>query len=238
MLLWQSAAASESAETVHAPSTAVRIDPECLAIEQAFAHNAISELAALTPKTDRWKALQSFRLASAFIPAGENKRALQAIKSGLAVVRSALKQNPQDVEMLLLGTMLDGEFLLINRWRFLHNGLRGLRRIARAEALDPDNPRAALIRGSAKVVLPGIFGGDAEEAVTLLESAVSDTELCAGGEWAQIDILNWLGRAHSKLEENEAARRYYQRALLRSPGNYWVELAMQGAGYEWQPDDS
>jgi tetratricopeptide (TPR) repeat protein len=211
-------------------------DASCLAIEQAFADNRISELAALKPQEPRWQAQQSFRLASAYIPQDRKDEALQAIRRGLKVVARGLRDDPDDVELLLLGTMLDGEYLLINRWRFLHNGLRGLRRIARAEKLAPDNPRARLIRGSAKVVLPGIFGGSATEALAILQPGVRDTELCAGGDWGQVDLLNWLGRAASALDDSEQARHYFEQALARSPGNHWVRLAIAGEGYRWEEE--
>lgn len=231
-LLFATAAAETASAAVAPPTT----DQTCLAIEQAFADNRIEALAALEPQEPRWQAQQSFRLASAYIPQNRKDEALQAIRRGLKVVARGLREDPDDVELLLLGTMLDGEYLLINRWRFLHNGLRGLRRIARAERLAPDNPRARLIRGSAKVVLPGILGGSPTEALAILQPAMRDTELCADGDWGQVDLLNWLGRAASALGNDEASRGYFEQALQRSPGNHWVQLAIAGEGYRWEEE--
>ena len=218
-------------------------DSECLAVEQAFATNQIEALAALQIESPRWQALQKFRLAAAYIPAEQKRQARRVVLDGLKVVNAALSEAPEDVEMLLMGAMLDGQILLLSPWRFFHNGLRGMERLRNAEALAPDNPRATLIRSTAQVILPGVLGGDAAQAAEAFSAALAvqddagqqfaDRPLCEGGEWAQVDLLNWLGRAHHKLGDHEAAQAAYARALDRSPDNHWVKLAIEGRGYEW-----
>lgn len=220
-----------------------RADSECLAVEQAFATNHIDALAALQIDTPRWQALQQFRLAAAYIPAEQKRQARRAVLDGLKVVNTALNTAPEDVEMLLMGAMLDGQILLLSPWRFFHNGLRGMERLKKAEGLAPDNPRATLIRSTAQVILPGILGGDAAKAKDAFSAALiarddagqrfADLPLCEGGEWAQVDLLNWLGRAHHKLGDLAAAQTAYAQALDRSPDNHWVRLAIEGRGYEW-----
>ncbi len=218
-------------------------DEECLLVENAFAQNQLDVLAGLELSDPYWQALKQFRLAAIHIPEGRDDLARRAVLDGLAIVNPIIKANPEGVEMLLLGAMLDGQILLLSPWRFFHNGRRGLKRLNTAEELAPDNPRATLVRGTALVVLPGIFGGDAAEArdrfvQTLAREDASgqrfdQSQLCADSEWAQVDLLNWLGRAHDKLGQAEGARGAYARALERSPGNHWVRLAIDGRGYDW-----
>ena len=217
-------------------------ETECLMIEQMFAQNRIQELIDYKPESPRWQALQQFRLAAAYIPDDNKKEARRAIKQGLKVVAKTLKDEPDNSEVLLMGTMLDGQLLLLSPWRFLINGTRGLSRLNRAEKLEPDNPRVTLIRGTAKVVLPAIFGGNAKEARDMFQSALdtdrsgvrfSDSPLCENGEWAQVDLMNWLGRAEEKLGNTGASKAAYRSALRFSPDNYWVKIAMEGRGYEW-----
>ena len=212
------------------------LDHECALIESAFATNELAKLRDLQPVSNRWQAQRAFRLAAIYIPAGSKPLARRAVRDGLAAVRKGLNAAPSDAtraELLLLGAMLDGQYLLIDRWRLLHNGWRGLRRLRSAERLAPKSARAALIRGTAKVVAPWALGGSPEEAVEILEAVDTTTPLCVDGEWAQVDVLNWLGRAHAKLDQPDQARRYYRAALARSPGNHWVQLALAGEGYEW-----
>ncbi len=221
---------------------------ECLAIESSFAANQLDQLVALKPTEPRWRALQQFRLAATYIPNNDKPAARAAIRSGLDIVASAIKQDGPSVEMLLLGTMLDGQYLLIHPWRFFYNGTRGLRRLSRAEKLDPHNPRAALVRATAKIVLPKALGGDVKAAETLLKEALgrrlsdgqmfSESQLCGGGHWAQVDMLGWLGRAYVKQGDELSARAAYELALAYSPNNYWVKLAIAGEGYEWSDENN
>ena len=219
-----------------APGLAV-VDAECAAIERLFQRNAAAELSALDAQTTRGVAHQQFRLAALYIQEDARKAARAAISSGLRAVKSGLRDNSDDVELLLLGAMLDGERVLINRWTLLTSGLRGMRRLSRAERADPTNPRAALIRGTAKVVLPRFIGGDAQEAVAIFQTAVRDSALCDDGDWGQADILMWLGRAYSRLGEPDQAAAYYQQALERAPDSYWVNKALRGEGYEWVAEE-
>ncbi len=216
---------------------------ECLLVEAAFAENRVDDLASLTLQTPRWQVHQQFRLAAAYIPAEQRRRARKAVLEGLRIANKAIRANPEDVEMLLMGAMLDGQILLLSPWRFFHNGLRGLDRLDRAEALDPQNPRAVLVRGTAEVLLPKFLGGDVDGArgkfLAALNAHTSTgvpfraSTLCDDGAWAQVDLLNWLGRANDKLANAAAAQGAYAEALARSPHNHWVKLAIEGRGYEW-----
>lgn len=214
---------------------------QCLAVEQAFAANDVATLAALPLTDPQWRALRAFRLAAVHIPRGDKPNARAAVRQGLRAVDEGLDSSRAEgaagsayrAELLLLGAMLDGQYLLIDRWRMLHNGWRGLRRLRRAERLGEPNLRAQLIRGTAKVVAPWALGGSAAEAVAIFSQANLSTGLCMEGEWAQVDVLNWLGRAQAKLDNAEAAIAAYEAALARSPDNHWVRLALAGEGYEW-----
>lgn len=232
------------AQAAPGPVDNVAVDQQCLAIETAFAENRLEALEALQPSQVQWQLLRYFRLAAAYIPMDERRKAGNAIRAGIALAQDHLKGHPNAVEELLLSSMLDGQYLLLRPWRFFVNGRRGLRRIERVETLDPSNPRIALIRGTAKVVLPGIFGGDPAAARALFEASLNQpsgdeltfaqTPLCTEGEWAQVDLLNWLGRAHARLGNEAESKAAYKQALTRSPGNHWVILAMRGEGYEWE----
>jgi hypothetical protein len=210
------------------------IDEDCLAIENAFAEADFDALLALEPGSSRWQAHRDFRLAAGYIALDRNADAVMPLKRGLSVVAAGLAADEEDVEQLLTGVMLDGQFLLVNRWRFLHNGLRGLRRLDRAAALQPDNVRLALIQGTAKIVLPGVLGGNAREAADIFSAAADDVQRCAGGEWGQIDVMTWLGRTWTELGEPEKANRAFAAASARDSGNYWLRRELEGSGYRFE----
>ncbi|MEM8766369.1 MAG: hypothetical protein AAGE43_02910 [Pseudomonadota bacterium] len=217
-----------------AVKTLTAIDPDCLAIETSFARYDLNRLAALTPAAPRWRAQQAFRLAAAHLADDDRRAAGVVLKDSLPGLNKALKQDPDNVELLLLAVMLDGQYVLVNRWRFLHNGLRGLRRMNRAAELDPANPRLALIEGTAKLLMPAVLGGSGSEAITTFEAARRDTALCADGEWAQVDILTWLGRAHQEAGEEALANAVFTAARALDPENHWLARELAGGGYEWQ----
>lgn len=219
------------------------VNPTCFAIERSFAENKLDALHAVDAAQPRWEALKQFRLAAAYIPADERKPALKAIREGLSVVSRELKTHPEDPELLILGAMLDGQYLLLQPWRFFWNGRRGLKRIARAEKFEPENPRIALVRGTAKFILPRILGGSAQEAEAIFSTALNQptatntpfqaTNVCAGGQWGQVDLMNWLARAYAKQGKDALSQDTFQLASKYSPGNHWVDLALKGEGYEW-----
>ena len=210
------------------------VDVDCDRIERAFAANEPHLLRSLDPKLPRWQTLQQFRLTALYIQENQPSLARKAIRHGLQVVAKGLEEQSDDVELLIVGAMLDGEHVLTHRWSVFINGIRGVRRLRRAEALDPDNPRAGLVRGVAKIVLPWVLGGRIDEAIEILDRAVRTTETCENGDWGQVDTLMWLGRAHDKKGDQARAQEYYRRALARSPDNHWIKTALAGEGYEWK----
>ncbi len=210
------------------------VDPECLAIETSFARYELDRLDELTPTAPRWQAQRAFRLAAAHLADDDRRAAGLALRDGLSALNDSLNREPDNVELLLLGVMLDGQYVLVNRWRFLHNGLRGLRRLNRAADLDPGNPRLALIEGTAKLLMPQVLGGSRSEAIATFEAARRDTALCADGEWAQIDILTWLGRAHREAGNEAAAAEAFSAARSLDAENHWLARELAGGGYEWQ----
>lgn len=213
---------------------AAAIDADCLAIENAFALRDLDTLAALEPGPPRWQAHRDFRLAAAYIAEGSNQQAVAPLKRGLGIVADELAENGDDAELLLTGVMLDGQFLLVNRWRFFHNGLRGLRRLDRARALAPDSVRLALIEGTAKIILPAVLGGNAREAADIFSAARREDARCESGEWAQIDVLTWLGRTWTELGERQQADEAFQAARQRDPTNHWLQREMEGLGYRYE----
>ena len=199
--------------------TLANTDAHCLQIETLFATNKIEALNKQIYETPRAIAHQSFRLAAAYIPADEKQLAIGAIRQGLKAIEKGLENNPEDVDLLLLGAMLDGQWLLINRWRFFFNGRRGLQRLSKAEGLNANHPHVTLLRGTAKIILPRILGGNRGEARNMFETALNhhDTtgvpfrksKLCVNINgvpiWGQVDLLNWLGRAHAGLDQPHEA---------------------------------
>ena len=228
-----------------AASTSGDISLECIAIETTFANAELEQLEAMEFSQLHWRVLRHFRLSAAYIQLEEKKRAREHLLAGLELVNAHLKSNPEDVNILLLGAMLDGQILLLQPWRYFHNGRRGLKRVRDAKDVQPNHPRIVLIEATAKVVLPGILGGSAKEAAEELRGALEadwfgqpfeSLPLCHTGQWGQPDLLNWLGRAYAKLNQPEQAQAAYEKVFELFPNHHWTTLAVQGQGFEWSEE--
>lgn len=100
-----------------------------------------------------------------------------------------------------------------------------------SEEINKINPRTYLLRGIMKFQTPAMFGGSTEEAaknfnkaVALFEKQNSDNPL--GPNWGYLEALAWLGRAHEKLENYDAAKFAYQKALAVEPNFVWVKSSL------------
>jgi tetratricopeptide (TPR) repeat protein len=100
-----------------------------------------------------------------------------------------------------------------------------------AEKADPKNPVSFIVRGEMKYNTPKLFGGSPEDAVKNFNKAVAlceenpDTGI-VDTRWASLESLAWLGRAFVKLENYDAAKFAYQKALNIQPDFGWVKYVL------------
>jgi tetratricopeptide (TPR) repeat protein len=100
-----------------------------------------------------------------------------------------------------------------------------------AEQANPQNPAAFIVRGEMKFNTPKMFGGSYEEAAKNFNKAVSiceqnpDTGL-VDVKWEYLESLAWLGRTLVQLENYDAAKFTYQKAISIQPDFTWVKYAL------------
>lgn len=100
-----------------------------------------------------------------------------------------------------------------------------------AQKSDPGNPRPYIIRGTMKYQTPGIFGGSYEDAAKNFSKAIQLFEKQENVDslkphWGYIESLAWLGRSQEKLENYDAAKFAYQKALNVEPNYGWVKYSL------------
>ncbi len=100
-----------------------------------------------------------------------------------------------------------------------------------AEYLNPKNPETYLIRGMMKFNTPVMFGGSYKEAAKNFVKAESLFEQKADSQivntkWGMLEANAWLGRAYEKLDNNDAAKFAYQKALSLDPNFGWVKYVL------------
>ncbi len=80
-------------------------------------------------------------------------------------------------ENLILKKMIHSLRMMVNPMtRFMTEGAAAMEALAKAEGLDPDNPRISLLRGEDTYFTPEQFGGSKEKGRELVEKAVKQFE--------------------------------------------------------------
>lgn len=100
-----------------------------------------------------------------------------------------------------------------------------------AQKSNPKNPRSYLIRGIMKYQTPGIFGGSYEDAVKNFSKAIQlfekqDSIDQLKPHWGYLESMAWLGRAQEQLENYDAAKFAYEKALKVEPNYGWVKFSL------------
>jgi tetratricopeptide (TPR) repeat protein len=91
-----------------------------------------------------------------------------------------------------------------------------------AQQLNADNPRSYIIRGIMKLQTPVVFGGSTEDAAKNFSKAIQlfekeDEADPIKPHWGYLDALAWMGITQEKLENYDAAKFAYQKALNFEP---------------------
>jgi tetratricopeptide (TPR) repeat protein len=100
-----------------------------------------------------------------------------------------------------------------------------------AEAADSLNPITYIVRGEMQFNTPATFGGSIENASKNFSKAVRICEQnpvskFVDMEWEHIEALAWLGQSLMKLENYDAAKFAYQKALSLQPDFGWVKYVL------------
>jgi tetratricopeptide (TPR) repeat protein len=100
--------------------------------------------------------------------------------------------------------------------------------LGEAEKANAKNPRIYIVRGSMKFNMPKMFGGSYSDAADNFRKSVSlfEKEEIADSlqpSWGYLESLAWLGRSYEQLENYEAAKFIYQKALSIEPEFGWVK---------------
>jgi tetratricopeptide (TPR) repeat protein len=100
-----------------------------------------------------------------------------------------------------------------------------------AEIDNPQNPMPFIIRGEMRYSTPKAFGGSYEDAAKSFNKAIAICEQnpesgLVDKSWANLESLAWLGRSLVQLENYDAAKFAYQKALNLQPDFGWVKYVL------------
>lgn len=159
------------------------------------------------------------------LPAGSRKEKKALLKEAQKQLDSILGSFPDDAEAhALRGTTIGERITGMFGGMFL--GPKATASLRRAAALEPDNPRVALLRGVAAYFTPRTFGGGFDEAERELRRACKLFEDEPADKpwpnWGRVDAFAWLGRTLAEEDRLDEARSAYRAALALVPDHAWV----------------
>lgn len=102
--------------------------------------------------------------------------------------------------------------------------------IEKAIGIDPDNPRAYLVKGIMINNTPEMYGGGANRALPVLKKAkvvfTKESTDSLMPDWGQLENLAWLGQVFAKLGKYNEAKSVYEESLKINPEFYWVKYKL------------
>ncbi|MHB8336107.1 MAG: hypothetical protein ACYDEE_01670 [Ignavibacteriaceae bacterium] len=103
--------------------------------------------------------------------------------------------------------------------------------LGEAEKEKPDNPETYVILGQMKFNTPAMFGGSFKDAVKSFSKAEALFEKGADSQmvnikWGRLESLAWLGRSFEKMNNQDAAKFAYQKAIVLEPEFGWVKYQL------------
>lgn len=163
----------------------------------------------------------------AFSPAVEAAEQIAMLADAEAQLNQALLLVPSFAESYGLLSSVLGAQISKNPELGATLGASAGQMLARARALEPDNPRFLMAQGTTLLRTPVEYGGDPQRAETFLRRALQafDKETAGKGwpNWGRVDAHVWLGQLLAERGDTEGARAEYKAALALAPGSARVK---------------
>jgi tetratricopeptide (TPR) repeat protein len=172
----------------------------------------------------------NWRLGSIYLGSGEEEKADTALARAETALERAVDIVPDSAESwALLANTLGMRIGIKPIVRGMRYGARADEALETALQLEPENPRVLLIDAIGKVNKPALFGGDLDDAIGALDTALEVFENTGSGSyaWGLSDAYVWRGIANSRSGNPEAARQDFDRALEITPGYEWARMLKQ-----------
>ena len=153
------------------------------------------------------------------------------LDAGINQLKTSIALKKDFAEAHALQSSLYGMKIALSPWKGMFLGPRSTDAMERAVKTDPENPRVLLLSGISALETPPMFGGSAEEARELLLRSVDRFETYQPVSevhpmWGRYEAYAWLGQAAVELDDYDAAKSYYEKALEINPDGGWVRYQL------------
>ena len=175
------------------------------------------------------QAYAHYRLAIMAIESKDQTIVRDAIASAEQILSAELEENG-NAEHYTLQAALLGLKMGLNPRQGVTLGPEQQQLLNQAEALAPQNPRVALVRGTAAFYTPGAFGGGLDKAEQHFKQALNYYKNpCAEICWGHAETLTWLGLVYQQQDKPEQAQASWREADAVEPGYGWANYLLQQA---------
>lgn len=197
---------------------------DAVGLQALAATLADGNASASDPRHEEWRsyyaALAAYRLA--LLSRDDENRAWPFTQQCVDRLDRALVLDTTSSEALALQSACLALQSRLDPWRAPFSAPLSQARIDKALKLDPDNPRVLLLGARAAEDRPTFFGGDARQAFSLMQRAVSAFERQRETartlpRWGAADAFTDLARDYLGRGDALAARNVLERALLVAP---------------------
>ncbi|MEW6456772.1 MAG: hypothetical protein AB1410_08700 [Acidobacteriota bacterium] len=172
-------------------------------------------------------ALSDYRLSIYHLQAKDKKKAKDFIEEGIKNLERSIKEKGDFSDSYaLLGALL-GLKISISWYLAPSLGPKSSKEIEKAIQLDPDNPRAYLIKGISSYNTPVIFGGgvskatkDLELSIKLFEKEKKDSSI--EPSWGMGEAYARLGLCYIKKGDKKKAEEIFIEGISKAPEYSWL----------------
>lgn len=177
-----------------------------------------------SPALNYWIALCGWR-ALPLLTETDKEAAKKLCKESIAACDRVIAANPKHADAIALKAALQALSLAFNPAAAMTLGPEMIEAYARAEAIEPGNPRVQLFKGINTLHMPAFIGGGADKAKPVFARAIALADASgdtSAANWGRVDAHLWAGMCAGRSGDWKLAVTRYREALALAPGHAWL----------------
>ncbi|MGJ8691621.1 MAG: tetratricopeptide repeat protein [Thalassotalea sp.] len=174
------------------------------------------------------KALAFYRLSVSQNIKTNQQAAIKSLNSAISELEHAITLDPNDDESWALLSQCYGFKTIFEPQNVTILGPQANKALAKAEKLDPNNPRVMLFKGIISFNTPAIYGGSKTAAITSLNKAIElfADDKSSGSSWGEAEAYIWRGLSYQATQQNDQAVSDFEHALAIAPDFGWAKMLL------------
>ncbi len=140
------------------------------------------------------------------------------------LLKDLIESQPNWGEPKAVLSAIYGLRIAYSPWKGMLYGSKSGALVEEAYKLQPESALVQKLYASSKLYTPEMFGGDVQEAREAFKKAIELFEASGDTQnWLYLDTLIGLGFAHQELDNMEASKKAFEKALQFEPEFGWAK---------------